>query len=161
MLNVIFNEITPADEDSPEVGARPYRYRCTIVNNGVAVWDIEEFNDDTDFRLAQSAGLLSQLALALGAAEMLENQDVDLDAEAFCDDLLGEVYVGEEVIVTVGNRPYKNRAGEDMIDDGPRGFASLGEGEDEDLPSEEIAEEEEESEAPEPQDVRRIRKRTA
>jgi len=161
MLTIVFNEVTPADDDSPEVGARPYRFRPTIVNNGVAIWDIEEFTEDTDFRLRQSAGLLAQLALALGAAKVLSNQDVDFDAESFCDDLIGEVFVGEEVMVTVNNRPYKARDGSDRVDDGPSAFAALDEGEEEveevdeveDEDTEEEEEEEEESPKPRPRKI--------
>lgn len=161
-LSMIFDEITPADDDTKEVGTRKYRARFTVVQNGVAVWDIEEFTDDTDFRLQQAAGLLSQLAVALGQAKILANKDVEIDMEDFCDGLLQGDFSGEEVMFSVGNRPYKGRDGTDRVDDGPTGFASPfteeEEEEVEEAEDEDEGEEEEESEAP-TRSLKSIRKR--
>lgn len=122
-LNLLFRDISPLDDDSADVGNRPYRARVTVINDGQGVWDIEVFNDDTDFRLRQAAGILSQLAFALGAGKETEDKGIEVEMESFCDDLLNGVYNDSELIFEVGNRTFKRRDGSSGTSDDPLGFS--------------------------------------
>src|SRR5258707_7304981 len=66
---VWFREIT-ALEGGREVGNRPFRQQLKIINNNVLIVDIAEFDDTVPFMLSRSAGLIAQLAIALGEAQV-------------------------------------------------------------------------------------------
>ena len=137
-------------EGDREPGARPYRVRIPVIWDGVGLVDVEEFNDDVPFVLQRSASLISQLAVALGAARMdAATHDIDFDMEAFLEELEEDVYKNEAVMFEVQHREWtskdKKRSG---VSDDPSSFAPA-EALDEDEP-EEVAEEVEAEETPEP-----------
>ena len=104
-----FAENTPFDEDSPNVGARTKRQRVTLIFQGQALVDVEEFTDDVHVALQRSATLLTQTALALGFATLNEDKSVDIDLEAFLEQLTNNVFKGEVVVFEVRHRGYASR----------------------------------------------------
>ena len=137
-LLLTFSENTAVE--GPEVGARPKMQRITVVYHdgdsghaSVPLADIEEFTDDTPFRLRDAATLLTQLAVAIGAAAPEENNDVEFDMGQFIESLTGGVFKGETVIYGVRHRYAKTDKKKERPFDNIVSFKSAEEPE-EDLP---------------------------
>lgn len=105
VFDVTLKDITPIE--GPNVGNRPCRQSFTIINGEQSLVDIVEFDDSVNFGLRQSAGLLAQLATALGAARADIEGNVTLDMEAFLEDLKNGNYAGAQLLFEVTHRTWK------------------------------------------------------
>lgn len=123
-VDVVFKDNQTIDGKT-QVGARPYRQSFAIIQKGLSLVDITEYSDETPFMLRRSAGLLAQLALALGAASRdAETNDVVFDMNTFLEDLQHGVYKGRPVLFEVQNRAYKRKDGTPAVDDSAQRFAA-------------------------------------
>ncbi len=117
---VTLKEITPADDDSPQVGNRPCSQRIDVVRPRpntqpkeiVSIVDVTEWNDTVPFGLQQSAALLRDLAISLGAATVTD-EAVDFDLEQFLEALPGGVFKGQTVMFAVSQRTYDSKTEKD------------------------------------------------
>jgi len=101
-----FQDITPIE--GPQVGARPFTQRITIITNELSVVDVQEFNDEVPFRLRDAATLISQLAIALGY-QMTVNADksIEFNMEEFLENLQSGIYKDRVLGFEVRQRPGK------------------------------------------------------
>lgn len=122
-VDVVFRDNVTIDGVA-SVGARPYRQSFAIIMNGQSLTDITEYSEETPFLLRRSAGLLAQLALALGAASRdSDTNDVLFDINALLEDLQHGVYKDKMVMFEVQNRAYKRKDGTPGMDDSALRFA--------------------------------------
>ena len=123
---------SPADSESPQVGARKKMQRIQIIDRlkdakeSVALVDVTDFNDiSVPISIQRSATLVTQLALALGAAKAVEGGDVDLDTEQFLEALTSGAFNGREVVFEVNHREWKSKTtGSSGVSDDIVHFAS-------------------------------------
>lgn len=106
-VSVQIRDITALD--GPNVGARPYSQRLAIVAKGYNVVDLKDFTDDNiPFPIRTSAGLLTQIAIAFGAATVTpEGARVDLDR--FLQDLVAGAYKDRVVQFSVEQRSFDSK----------------------------------------------------
>ncbi len=107
-LVVTLNENSPLD-GSPTVGKRPMTQRIPIVFQNQSVVDVEEFGENTPFALRRGAGLLGQLALALGVAQKQEDGGVIFDIENFLAGLVSGLYAKQAVGFSVYHRAWTSK----------------------------------------------------
>lgn len=123
-----FRNITPADANSPNVGARPKMQRIQCIFEKQALAEIPDFSDENiPMTLRSSATLVIQLAEAFGVAQKpaTDTQDSDFEFEPFLTDLAAGVYNNRTVIFEVANRAWKSKkTGSSGIDDSIKGFKS-------------------------------------
>jgi hypothetical protein len=109
-LALVLKSNTPTDE-SPTVGKRPMTQRIPVVFKNQSVVDVEDFDDpNLSFALQRGAGLLSQLALALGATTRAEDGSVDFDAETFLAALVSGQYKSTPIGFQVIHRNWSSKA---------------------------------------------------
>jgi len=108
-LNLALVENTPFDEETPQVGGRQKFQRIQLIADGVALADLEAFDDDTPLPLQQSAKLVSQLAFALGIGAQDADKSMELDVEAFLEQLTAGVFKGQPVKFEIRHRAYASR----------------------------------------------------
>jgi len=105
-----FNENAPADTESPNVGARPFTQRLTIIFKNQSLVDLTEFTDDTPFALRRAAGLIAQLAVALDApCTVGEDKSVTFDVNALLEGLQAGLYNGRQLGFTVTHRGWSSK----------------------------------------------------
>ena len=117
-LRTFFRNLTPMDEETPDVGSRPFRGEINIVWDGVSLLDLESADqiDSLPFQLTRGIATLSQLAVAVGAAEADAKGNVSFSIPEFVAALRGTeeeegAYNETPVILTVGH--YTTRAAPD------------------------------------------------
>lgn len=104
-----FSENSPVE--GANVGKRPMTQRVTIIFKNQSVVDIATFDENTPFALQRSAGLLAQLALALGVAQPNPNGGgVTFDIENFLAGLASGLYSKATVGFEVYHRAWKSKA---------------------------------------------------
>lgn len=108
-LRGMFRNLTPMDEETPEVGARPFRADMTIIWDNQSLVELvnSESIGDLPFQLSRGLGSLSQLAVAVGAAARDEKGNVSFDLETFIQDLRENKYNERPVIIEVGHYTTK------------------------------------------------------
>lgn len=107
-LAIGFTDI--ATLDGPTVGKRPLIQRIDIIRAGHSLVDVTEFNDDVPFSLRQSATLLSQLAIAVGAATpAADGSGLDVNMEQFIEQLQAKLFQGRRVVFEVQQRTYDSK----------------------------------------------------
>jgi hypothetical protein len=120
--------VTLTDMTKPETGEkspRDYTFTIVVVQNGVSILQVTDFDDETvAFPLRRSAGLVASLAAALGQAAVTP-QGVQVDMNAFLTALADNQFVGLPVMVEVGNRTYTSkRTNQEVVDDSPIRFGA-------------------------------------
>ena len=140
-LTVWFRDVTVVEaEQSP--GNRPFRQRFALVapdkdDKLVALVDVGNWDDENiPIPIIQSAGLASQLAEALGAAEIDEQGNALVDFDAFFEQLENGMYTDAAVMFEVGNRTFTRRDKTIGVDDSAVSFASPEAEEEEEAPVE-------------------------
>lgn len=100
---------TPIDEKSPNVGARPFITRLTVVFQNQSIVELVEFTEKTPFALQRTAGMVSQLAVALGYAARATDGSVDFNTEEFLENLLSGAYKDRQIGYEVRHRGWKSK----------------------------------------------------
>lgn len=108
-LRMNFVSNNPADDNTGDPGNRILRDDACIRYAGESLFDYEEITDDTPFLLRRGAGLLSGLALAVGAVDRGPEGVVDIDLPSFVHDLEEGEYAGEKVKFQVEHNTYKKK----------------------------------------------------
>lgn len=106
---IALNSITPIDPQSPQVGARPFTTRITVIFQNQSIVDLIEFTDTTPFALQRAASVASQLAVSLGYATRGTDGSVDFNTEEFLENLLTGSYKGRQVGFEVTHRNWTSK----------------------------------------------------
>lgn len=104
-----FRDNTPANADTPNVGARPFVQRITVIFQNQSIVDLVEFKDTTPFALQRSATLISQLAIATGYAQRAADGSVEFNTEEFLENLLSGAYKDRQYGYEVRHRTWKSK----------------------------------------------------
>jgi len=107
-LVLTFRDISTIGE-GPEVGARPFTQRVTVIFNDAFLADVTEFDDNVHFSLRRAAGLLTQIALAVGATTRTQDGSAELDMERFLESLTGGIYKDAQILFEVAHRPWTSK----------------------------------------------------
>lgn len=109
-----FQDIAPIE--GPQVGARPFTQRVTVIFQDQSVVDIEQFDESVPFALQRSAGLITQLARALEFpfVEATPDDTADFNAEEFLENLAAGFYKDRVVGFAVRHRSWKSKTQKDV-----------------------------------------------
>ncbi len=107
-VRTLLTNISPADDSSPEVGARTMREDICFMLEGDSLFDYEEIDGETPFLFRRGAGLLASLATATGAAARSDD-GIDFDAQTFGEGLRNNDFTGEKVKFQVTHRNRKRK----------------------------------------------------
>lgn len=158
-FTVTIKDITVVEGDT-EPGARPYRFRLPVIWDGISLVDVEEFGDDVPFLLERSAGILAQLATALGVGKANELGDVEVDFQELLEGLQEGQFNDIDILFGVAHRTYKIKStGKMAVDDSPAYFEPVESGEDFEEEAEEVDESEAVEETPPAKKPKNLRRR--
>lgn len=108
-----FRDNAPADENSPQIGARPLIQRVPVIRSGRSVVDLsgDDFtSEEVPFPLRLAAGQIAQLVVALGGPCSIDEDDsVSFDIEAFMEGLQAGLYNGRSVGFEVIHRKWTSK----------------------------------------------------
>lgn len=100
---------TPVDPSAPNVGARPFTQRVTVIFKNQSIVDLVEFGETTPFALQRAATTVAQLAIALGYTTRSADGSVDFNTEEFLENLLSGAYKDRQVGYEVTHRNWKSK----------------------------------------------------
>lgn len=106
-----FRDNTPVE--GPNVGARPFTQRIQVVYQNQSIVDITEFGEKTPFSLQRAAGLVAQLAVALGYATRSIDGSVEFNTEELLENLLTGAYKDRQLGFEVKHRNWKSKTQKD------------------------------------------------
>lgn len=106
---ITLGDNTPIDQKSPNVGARPFITRLTVIFQNQSIVEIVEFTDKTPYALQRTAGMVSQFAVALGYATRAADGSVDFNTEEFLENFLSGAYKDRQVGFEVNHRSWKSK----------------------------------------------------
>jgi hypothetical protein len=106
-----FRDNSPVD--GPNVGARPFTQRIQVVYQDQSIVDITEFGERTPFSLQRAAGLVAQLAVALGYATRSLDGSVEFNTEELLENLLTGAYKDRQLGYEVKHRNWKSKTQKD------------------------------------------------